>query len=45
MQKKKFNIQMNDQRHEKQKTGQIEIKRAMTNIVFYQIIWQFLAKL
>lgn len=30
---------MNDQRHEKQKTGQIEITRAMTTIVFYQIIW------
>lgn len=27
----------------KQKTGQIEIKRAMTNIVFYQIIWQLIS--
>lgn len=37
---------MNDLRHRKQKTGQIEIKRAiMAIIVFYHEIWQFLAEL
>lgn len=44
MQKRKFNIQMNDYRDTRnKKTGQIEIKRAMTNIVFYQIIWQLIS--